>query len=436
MERSMKSKTAVTAALGAVAVLALFANFGPAVMRGIDRPLESDAYYYYQLAHSLARGDGYVVRDGFWPKDPSMRRLPGWPFVASLAMRALPAADPAAAMRGMDLLLNAACAVLVASLAWVWFRCALTAFLAGAAFALYPTAIVCADEGLSEPLFLVLILAGTLALVLGAQTPPSARRIAGMLTGFLLFGGACLVRANFLTWGPCFALALLPFAWREWKSVTVTRRGAASRLALLAVGALLFLAPPMLWAARNYRLCRHFPVLSALRGQTFYGGNNEITAEDFHYWGYWVFPNSIPGETPMVQLARTMSEYEVDAYYYARGKAYLRDHPERIPWMLLGKFVRAYIPIPWHIGLGSLVLAATRLLLYGFGVAGAIAAVKRLPGIDRAVLAAMVLTNLILVLAFYGYTRFAFALEPFLFPFAALVAERIVRGKKSHGLSG
>jgi hypothetical protein len=39
----------------------------------------------------------------------------------------------------------------------------------------------------------------------------------------------------------------------------------------------------------------------------------------------------------------------------------------------------------------------------------------------------MVLTNLILVLAFYGYTRFAFALEPFLFPFAALLAERIIR---------
>jgi hypothetical protein len=432
----MTTRTVSTVALGAVAALALLANFGPAVVRGLDRPLESDAYYYYQLAHSLARGEGYVVRDGFWPKDPSMRRLPGWPFAASLAIRALPAADPAAAMRGLDLLLNAACAVLVAALARIWFRRGLTALLAGVAFALYPTALVCADQGLSEPLFLVLVLAGMLALSLGAQTPASAKRTAAVLTGFLLFGAACLVRANFVVWGPCFALALLPSAWRAWKSVKAVRGLTGPRLALLAVGAVFFLAPPMLWAARNYRLCRHFPVLSTLRGQTFYGGNNVLTAEDFRYWGYWVFPNSIPGETPMVELARTMSEYEVDAYYYVRGKAFLRDHPGRIPWMLLGKFVRAYIPIPWHFGLGSLVLAAVRLALYGLGMTGVVAAARRLPGFDRAVLVAMVLANLILVLTFYGYTRFAFALEPFLFPFAALVAERIVRGKKSHGLSG
>lgn len=411
----------------AVTAVALVLNLGFGLARGLDRPMESDAYYYFQLAESLAAGGGYVVRDGFWPDAPSAQRMPAWPAAVALALRGLPEAPPAAVMRALDLVLNAVCAPLVAALTWWLIRRPLPTLLAGLGFAIYPVGIVCADEGLSEPLFLLLAMAGVLLLLRGlptdrAASTPTPARLAGLWLGFLLLGMASLARANFLLWLGFFGVGLACWAWHDgwWRR--------PAWWGILALGALLFLAPPLGWAARNAKLYGAFPVLSTLRGQTFYGGNNALVATDPHYWGYWVFPNQIPGERTLLSLSRTMSEYEVDVYYYEKGRAYLREHPGQVPGMLLGKLVRAYVPVPWVWLPGSVVLAGIRFLLYALVGLGIAWQWREWSAAWRVVLAALVLTNVAMVLMFYGYTRFAFALEPFLMPLAAVAGARLLAG--------
>ena len=194
----------------------------------------------------------------------------------------------------------------------------------------------------------------------------------------------------------------------------------------LGMGALIFITPPMLWAVRNQRVCGYFPVLSTLRGQTFYGGNNTVTAYDFKYWGYWVFPDQIPGETPMVVMSHRMSEYDVDVTYMNKGKQFIHEHPGRMPWLLLGKLVRAYVPVPWKPIPSSIGMAGLRFVLYGFFLVGLKRHWRRLPPTYRAVFVGMVLTNVLMVLSFYGYSRFAFELEPFLMPLAAVAMVQVV----------
>lgn len=119
----------------------------------------------------------------------------------------------------------------------------------------------------------------------------------------------------------------------------------------------------------------------------------------------------------MRELAETMSEYQVHDYYMRQGRAYIVEHWFSMPRLLLGKLIRAYVPMPWRPRLGSYAVAGYRWLLIVAGVVGFVSCWRRTPRVYQAVLVAMVLTNLATVLAFYGSTRFAFTLEPFLFPF-------------------
>ncbi|MFT5474636.1 MAG: hypothetical protein ACI856_002978, partial [Kiritimatiellia bacterium] len=54
--------------LATVALLSLVVSLGFGFAMGLNKPMEGDAYYFYQLAESLARNTGYVVQDGFWPE--------------------------------------------------------------------------------------------------------------------------------------------------------------------------------------------------------------------------------------------------------------------------------------------------------------------------------------------------------------------------------
>ena len=437
--------------------LALAVNLGLAFARGLNRPMESDSFYFLAIAKSLAQGHGYFLQEGFWPQAPTMSRSPAWPFVVSLALRLAPGANADGAMRLVACGTNALAAALVAQLAWVLFGRRRVAVGAGAVYAIYPVALYEASEGTSEVLFTVLVLAGTLFL-LGARWRP--------LAGLLLLGCAALARPNFVTWigfagvlwvwqksrhthprplqgGECETVVAnevpssgggreteatlgVPLLGVEQETAASNRvpllgggRGgfAASIVAPIAA-VMLFLLPSSLWAARNYRVCGHFPVLSTLRGQTFYGGNNDVVADTLEWWGYWVFPNSIPGEPTMYALSRSMSEYEVDAYYFDKGKAWVRQHRSAMPRLVLGKLIRAYVPVPWRPSAKSWAVAACRGLLYLLGAVGLWLARHRLSPRLWIALVAMALANVLTVVAFWGCARFAFELEPLVIPFA------------------
>lgn len=425
--------------LGLVLVAALVLNLGIAFVLGVHRPMESDSFYFLCIAKSLAQGHGYMLQEGFWSAVPTMSRAPAWPWVVSIGLRVFPGGSPDGVMRVMACLLNALAAGLVAWLAGALFRRRSVALCSGLIYALYPVALYEAYEGTSEILFVVLTLAGTL-LVLSHDW----RRFVGMLT----LGAAVLVRPNFLTWigFAVFAVACQR-VYQRW-SRAAGSQGASSccprcgadvpirldsggeadgdirptsglRKGLLAVVLVfLFVLPPLLWAARNYRVCGHFPVLSTLRGQTFYGGNNAVVADTLEFWGYWVFPNSIPGERPMYELSQTMSEYEVDVYYFNHGVAWIRQHVSAMPRLILGKLVRAYVPVPWKLSAKSAAVSMFRLALYMLSAVGLCLWWRRMDSVLRGVLVAMLLANVLTVAAFWGCARFAFELDPFLIPFA------------------
>lgn len=392
-----------TIGLMAVFACALLINFVVGFKWGLAKPMESDAFYYLRIADSLVHGQGYLLQEGFWPTVPTMSRSPAWPFVISLAMRLVPSVSPDLVMRVLSLVLNAWVAVMLASLAFKLTRQNTVAVISGLAYAIHPTALYLAYGGESEIIFLILALGGTHLLL-------STGRWRWL--GFLLLGTACLARANFILWIIAFTGLTAVYMWR-FRSPISRRWFWQGALAVA-----LFLLPPMIWAGRNYQICKHFPVFSTLRGQTFYGGNNSVVANDLEFWGYWVFPNSIPGEIPMSKLAETKSEYEVDCYYYNLGQQYIRQQWFSMPRLFLGKLIRAYVPMPWKPSWGSYAVSAYRGILYVFAGVGLCVMGLRIGRIYGMVLWAMVLTNVVTVLMFWGCGRFAFAVEPFLLPFA------------------
>jgi 4-amino-4-deoxy-L-arabinose transferase-like glycosyltransferase len=412
--------------LSTVALLSLIVSLGFGFAMGLGKPMDGDAYYFYQLAESLSRNTGYVIHDGFWPEDPSMRRLPGWPFMVSVVMRALPFISGEVAMRSLALVLHAVASVFVAAIALRLFRHGLVALVAGAVSTLHPAGLFAAHEGLSESAFVALAAAGTLLLLANlpisakqasGETRPMRRSSIGMLFGFLLLGLSCLVRANFVLWIAFFAASY---------GLVILRRRSLGTLGLLVVGGLLFALPPLTWAARNYQICGHFPAFSALRGQTFYGGNNAVVANDKAFWGYWVFPNQIPGETPMVELAQRMTEYEVDCYYYERGQRFVRENARSMPVLLVGKLVRAYVPIPWGRSFPSYASNAFRLVFMIAAIQGFVLFWRRTDARYLWVVGSMVATSVATVLVFYGYSRFAYTVEIFFIPFVSAGVCRVI----------
>ena len=402
-------------ALGLVLVVALVVNLGIGFGLGVDRSMASDSLYFRGLARSLAAGDGYVFKSGFWPDAPSMSRFPGWPLVVAAGLRMMPRASEDVVMRLLALFVNAAAAGAVCALTYLVFRRRWIAAVSGLVYALHPTALYVSYLGLSEPLFVLLAVLGICLLLTGKGI--------SRCCGALLLGYACLIRGNFILW---------PLSLGILGAIAVVRRGKSRQPVgwSFTVGSLcvvLFLLLPVLWAVRNHRICGRFPVLSTLRGQTLYGGNNRVVADQLIYWGYWVFPNEIPGETPMVELARTMSEIEVDEYYYNKGKRYVWKHRLSMPRLLLGKLVRAYVPVPWRPGIGGYAVSAYRWLLYATVAVGLAAGWRRASWEYRLFLSAMLLTSLATTLVFWGNARFTFTLEPFLLPFFPLGVARVVQ---------
>ncbi|OGV69678.1 MAG: hypothetical protein A2283_17110 [Lentisphaerae bacterium RIFOXYA12_FULL_48_11] len=412
-----------------VFVLALVINLCVGFTLGMQREMESDALYFRQIAQSISDGCGYYHREGFWPDEPTMSRLPAWPFAISLLFRTFPGICPDMSMRFLNIVLNAVVAVLVAWLTRMLFRNMTASLVAGILYSVHPSALFLTYTGESEILFLLLTLSGVIMMLSSAGI---------RWAGFILLGVSCLVRANFILWIIFYTvLCLVMVVKSHLHDITGSlgeRRWANdcsicdARFPLLTFTAcvLLFALSPTLWMLRNYSVCGHFPVMSSLKGEVLYGGNNVLTCEEFEYWGYWVFPDRIPGEVSKANLALRMNEYEMDAYYSGKGKAFVRKNLVHMPRLLIGKFVRAYIPLPWKLKPGTVAVSLYRWSLYLAAIVGIVFAWKRMSHGYVMILFALILVNVFTVLVFWGCARFAFELEPFLLPLAAMGLLRLV----------
>jgi len=174
-----------------------------------------------------------------------------------------------------------------------------------------------------------------------------------------------------------------------------------------------FALPPAFWIIRNYEVSGAFPLLNAMEGETFYGANNAVVASDLDEWGYWVFPDLIPGEVPKQVLGKRMTEAELNRYYENKGMAFVRSHLIAYPRLTLGKLIRGFLPMPWVPRVTTYLASLPRLLLY---IAFFWSLRSRI--ISNATFAllmiALLLVTIVTTVIFYGNSRFTLCLEPYM----------------------
>jgi hypothetical protein len=314
--------------------------------------------------------------------------------------RLLPQDDEGLLVRGTGILVHALAAVLMALLTFrIWSNSAAAA-LAGVFFGAFPPELARVSMGDSEPAFCLFASCGLLLLV-----APSRRRwVQGC--GALLSGLAVLARSNYLILPFTATIAILlidPGLFRNWK-----------RMAVLAG---LFFLPASAWVVRNYLVSGEFPLVSALEGETLYGGNNAVVATDLDFWGAWIWADRIPGERPRQELARSMNEAQVNEYYRCNAVRYALDNWRSYPRLIFGKLVRAFVPIPWN-GLDAwaeLALACIRGALY-LGFFWCVVRGGVLTKTYAIYLTAILLVTLVTTVVFYGTIRFTMCLDAYLLP--------------------
>jgi len=402
-DRSPVTRNAVLAV--SVGAFAVFLNIAYSSLFNPHRPVEPDATFYLAIAKQLARELVYSDPSNFWPDQPSVGRSPLWPFLTSLGIRAFPSVDPNALIRYCGLFTNVITAMVLTLLGTKVSRNWRIGLLSGVLYALHPTALWDAELGLSEISFLLCAGAGVLLML-------DTGRMLSQLFGALLLGVACLARSNFVIFIPLWFgfLCLRKF---------ILKKPLENTLPQLILIALLFYLPNIAWVLRNYSVTGKFPIVSSIRGETFYGAHNALTFYDLSQFGYWVFPDEIPGETPKRTLAQQYNEVELDDYYFQRGVQYVKTHITDLPRLVLGKFIRAYVPVPWVYDWKAWGASLFRIFIW----AAALLCIHRWNELSssryRDLLWGMIVCNAVMVAVFYGCARFALLIEPFILPFTA-----------------
>ncbi len=370
---------------------------------GADTPTNGDGPYYIGLARSMASNNGYYLEESFWPNIPNVARSPLWPAVLSIPARLMPSANDNAILKFTGAVMHGIAAMLLILLAFQVTGSIAAAVLSGFLLGLYPPAAGLVVGGFSEMVFLVFAIAGLVLIFEGGWW---------RYVGALLSGVSVLARSNYVLM-PIMLVMLL---------VLLRPKALVANWRPLILGCAAFALFPALWIVRNYAVSGYFPVLSAMEGETLYGGNNARVAEDLSVWGYWVMPDQIPGETTKRNLSATRSELELNKYYHDRAIEFIRTHKSSMPRLILGKLIRGFVPIPWVPLAASYIAFGFRALVYAGFLAALLYRRKFDPQYTLFVVAMFVITLLTTVI-YYGTFRFTFCVEPFLFPFlmAALV---------------
>ncbi len=379
-----------------------------------------DPDQYMAIGQSLASGKGYKNPVSPWPDLPDYSRAPGWPAVIALGIRLAPGV-PAEAVSRFS---NAACLSIAGA-----FFCALCGRLgvtpklsvvAGLSVSLSPSLVYLSVDGMSEVLFVMILAIGLTVIFARRQW---------LFPGALVLGTAALVRSNFILVPPfLLGLALLMRSSRA----ELLNGFKWSRAALAFF---LAMTPALLWTIRNAEITGRFPFPTSGEGQLIYGGNNDVVANNLEYWGYWVAPDNIPGESTKLILARQLgSELALNDYYHRKAMDWIKHNLSAMPRLELGKFIRAFIPIPWVPRTASYVAFSSRFLLY---VLWFTLMPFWWPKMNRTYLLfclAMAITQVLTTAIFYGLFRFTHCyVEVFFVPCIALGLQQwnIQRGRRA-----
>lgn len=393
---------ALTPALWIAAVLLLAVRMA-ALLWSVRHPapITGDEPLYEELAANIASGQGYWARGGPWVWKP-----PGWPIaLAGLHQLFGPGRVGVVFAQG---LFDSGTALLAG-----WTAAQVTgARRAGAiAFVLalfWPPFFREARFMQTEPLFTLTVMLTVAAFVKFAARPSY---LAAFLTG-LAAGVASLVRPNGLA-----PLAGLVLGWMVHRLRHLFSD--VPRLAALALGALLVLAP---WTLRNWRVYHAFIPVSTGGGELFYMGS---TPETDGRWSHDMW-GELRGKVLRAEAARVghpLDGLEVDRALLRAGVDHWRRDFVGSATIAAKRFWRLVF-LPVTTGDRSLLRVGffvVLLALYALAIPAGIAGL-RAPGGARSLQGALfvaVIVNALALSIFYTNSRYFEPVRPLVLVLAA-----------------
>ncbi|QDU68765.1 glycosyltransferase family 39 protein [Engelhardtia mirabilis] len=399
----------------------------------LTRALLSDAAFYDAWARTEVSGETWLAGRPHWLP-------PLYPWILGLFYRA--SGGALALTIAAQLAVGVAVTALVARLAWsVTDR--RTGLVAGWMWTLYMPVVLFETRLLGVnaalPLCVVVLLAG-LAIVRSLEVgraAPAAAALAGLAAGV-----ACLARPNLLLALPGAGLgALISLALaRRLPKPRVLLGTAAVAGAGLAVG----LAPG--WISNHSRSGQSV-LVSANGGVNFWFGNNAQAHGTFHApgpeWGAIDEQRDVSLAIAAQDLGHEVDESEASAWWFARGRAWIAEHPADALglWGLKladnlssTEFGIQYVPASIRADAPGLWLAPLP-----FGLILGLAALGLGRVRQAGALLGWIAAGLAAGLLYFTYSRFRLPWIPALLPFSAAGAVRLVewmRGRERPGARG
>jgi 4-amino-4-deoxy-L-arabinose transferase-like glycosyltransferase len=306
-----------------------------------------------------------------------------------------------ALQRAVDVVLSAASAWLIGSIVRLISRDKLAALIAAAVWAVYPMAMFLAAIGVTETLFVFLLLLGlyfyyradfwlgSIALVLGILTRPQIELIAPVLV--LVF------------------------------SLVVHRRGAQRCLVDLSGFLAIYLLLMAPWWVHNIARYGSFVRLNAGFGQVIYAGNNPMNQSGGGIVGVDVDGEAFSDIADPVARDRAMQRAALD---------YIAEHPGHFIAMAGVKFLRLWRPWPYaplySRPLFVIVVAASFFPILVLGITGLVWGAARY-GPSFLPLVMFILYTTAVHMITIGSVRYRFPIEPMLVVFAAPFAAAMLR---------
>ena len=371
---------------------------------GIRVPLGADGPEYLGIAESLARGEGFKDPTGPWPDQPTTNRMPAWPVLLAPVMWLTPQPLHAVAARVAALLCLPAAGVLF------YFLCRHLrvnrnlAGVSGLFAACSLPMIALAYASMSEGCAVLFSVAG-IWLVLRAGSWP--------YLGAVCLSIAVMARTNLILLPLLFGVLCLLHGSSRRALVRQWRQG--------LVVCVIFFSLPIVWMARNYAITGRGLLLTTVEGETLYGGNNSVVANQLEMWGYWIVPDQPLGEPTKRELALTRREIEVDDYYHGKAIAWMKANRSQLPRLWLGKLVRSFVPVPWRPQAASYLSFGYRAILDFLFVLLIPKWRRRMDPRYILIFGAFSLATLATTLVYWGVYRFAHCFVELLFvPFIAV----------------
>jgi hypothetical protein len=378
----------------------------------------ADAGDFDRTAVSIVEHGGYPATTIAPSGGPTAFRPPAYPYLLAGAYVLTGSAgshDRWVVGRVLSAVLSTGAVALTGVVAWLlWGEVAAAVALVLAA--VYPPAVTIGDALLSEPLFALLVLGATAAVILSRRSPRAVRWavLAGVLAGL-----AALTRTNgFLV---VVVLAVAACAPRR------TWRALVPGLVVFAVG-VLCLVP---WLVRDANDFHRFVPVSTQTGFTLAGTYNSVARSDRQSPASWHVPTMPPYDR---LLRRGENEAALDQAFLSHALDYAernRGYVAKVAFFNTGRLLELQGPSTEHPAAGESGISpgVSDLDVYAFYVMALLAGAAMLGGALRGmprlvwIMPLALAVSLILVIA---YMRYRLPLDYFLILFVAGGAARLV----------